>query len=84
MNKSILIMNTPENCYKCLLNNNFFCNATNICVVKFIDSRPDWCPLKQLPERYDKVSCDGSPFYHMSVGWNNCIDEILGDNDDGI
>lgn len=78
MNKSILVMNTPKNCYECLLNNDHFCGVVGNCIVKFANSKPDWCPLKVVPERYDNVSCDGSSFYHMCVGWNNCIDEIGG------
>lgn len=78
MNKSILVMNTPKNCYECCLNNDHFCGVVGNCTVKFANSRPDWCPLKAVPERYDNVACDGSPFYHMCVGWNNCVDEIGG------
>ena len=79
MSKSILVMDTPKNCYECPLNNNHFCDATNNCTLKYVDCKPRWCPLKEVPNRYDNVSCDGSSFYHMSVGWNSCIDEILGD-----
>lgn len=78
MNKSILVLNTPENCCKCPLNNNYFCNATNNCTLKYVNDRPNWCPLRPVPERYEDVPCDGGSLSDMSIGWNNCIDEILG------
>lgn len=34
MSKSVLVIDTPENCYDCESK-----------------SRPDWCPLKPLPEK---------------------------------
>ena len=78
MSKAILVINMPKNCYECDLNNYHFCDATGDCIVKFMNSehRPDWCPLKAMPEKYNNMACDGSSFYHMCVGWNNCIDEI--------
>lgn len=79
MNKSIVVIKTPENCYKCPLNCNNFCYGTNNCTLKYLSSKPNWCPLKSVPEKYENMSDDNSPLYHMCVGWNNCIDEIVGD-----
>ena len=45
--------------------------------------KPDWCPLKPLPEKYDieaernkphDIDCD----WEFESGYNVCIDEILG------
>lgn len=77
MRKSVLVIKTPDDCYSCTFNHNSFCYVTNNCTLKFVNCKPNWCPLKAMPEMYDNVNCDGSPFYHMCVGWNNCIDEIL-------
>lgn len=44
------------------------------------DTKPDWCPLKSVPEKYeiDKSKCS-DPFYEFEFeyGYNKCIDEIL-------
>ena len=80
MSKAILVMDMPDNCYKCPLNSYHFCSLTGSCVVNLMNSncRPNWCPLKTPPDKYDKAYNDDSPLYHMSVGWNNCVDEVLG------
>lgn len=43
--------------------------------------KPDWCPLKELPEKYeiDRSKCS-DPFYEFEFeyGYNKCVDEILG------
>lgn len=44
--------------------------------------RPDWCPLKKIPEKLNEW--DPELIEHQSlglgkhIGWNMCIDEILG------
>ena len=39
-------------------------------------------PLKPLPQ---KVEMDFNEYYEgMADGWNACIDEIIGDNDDEV
>lgn len=47
-------------------------------------SRPDWCPLKPLPEKDDFVNVPHGEYYTgYHDGWDNCIDEITGgDSDD--
>lgn len=82
MSKLILVIDSQKNCYKCPLNNYHFCNATGNCIVEYMNKncRPDWCPLKAVPEKYDNASADDSPYYHMSIGWNSCIDDILSEN----
>lgn len=45
------------------------------------ESRPDWCPLKPLPERKEYiVPIDNveSQKDIIAVGWNACIDKITG------
>ena len=46
------------------------------CIYGYRQSKPDWCPLKKLPERrkYDEE------FFNGDVkGWNDCLKTILGD-----
>lgn len=80
MGRSILVIETPENCEKCQL-----CSFGNYrairCVVndqaiflKDIEHKPSWCPLQNMPEKYKIVSMD------FERGYNACIDEMLGKN----
>lgn len=76
MGKSILVINTPENCANCPC---FLETATDCCGVngKDIESRnkPDWCPLQDMPERADHPDyCDNGRYDN---GWNDCLDQIL-------
>ena len=41
-------------------------------------SRPDWCPLKPLPEK-STIENDMTDYHGMVDGRNQCIDEITGE-----
>lgn len=80
MSKSILVIDTPENCGKCPC---FLEVATDCCGVngKDVDShgKPDWCPLRDLPEKKE-ITGDNFSISVETVwnkAWNDCIDEIL-------
>ena len=85
MAKAVLVMDMPESCFGC---NFLYCNAdANIdsCqameVPRIVNSdtydKPDWCPLRELPERkkltYNNLCAD-----NKASGWNDCLDDILG------
>lgn len=88
MSKSILLIDTPENCLKCefvdrRLDGTLRCtrNSDSSNVV-FGLSKPDSCPLKEVPEKKEpkKIRCNNLWGYHISAfdkGYNKCIDEIL-------
>lgn len=59
-----------------------------------IQEKPSWCPLRPLPQKADKgmeVDISGGDDYesgyihgwHRGVdkGWNDCLDEILGETE---
>ena len=58
MSKSILIIDTPEDCYSCDL-----CKEDNqtyrpYCSINYRDifytpEKPDWCPLQPIPEKHE-------------------------------
>lgn len=80
MPKAILVMDMPENCFKCKLQNWANCKITNKCHVG--ECRPDWCPLRELPEKKETVhsqECYDNSYWsdEMRAGWNNCLDTIL-------
>ena len=88
MSKSILVIDTPESCRECKIR--FDDEYSNWCsydnpepngVFEYVKNgnKPDWCPLKEVP---DKLEGDNSIRYQWGDyedGWNNCLAEILGE-----
>lgn len=95
MSKSVLVIDTPENCLDCQLCYELdegveaYCSISdddkdaNImkkidCEYGYCQGKPDWCPLKPLPEKFDdekeRKLGDFEPLF--KIGWNACIDAI--------
>ena len=87
MSKAVLVMDIPECCADCPCS---FFERDNpilnlICGVTQEDAynvgRPDWCPLRELPERETEMTdADdlGNDYVRGTMdGWNNCLDMIL-------
>lgn len=81
MSKSVLVIDTPENCGKCKFISGFWCRAMNGRRVPNNDVIPNWCPLKPLPEKITRVAVTDH-WNSIKAGWNNCIDAITGGNAD--
>ena len=81
MSKSVLVIDTPENCGKCKFISEFWCRAMNGRRVPNNDVIPNWCPLKPLPEKITRVAVTDH-WNSIKAGWNNCIDAITGGNAD--
>lgn len=81
MNKSILVVDTPENCEKCdMLSEGIYCQAHKCdYVYDYIaeNVKPDWCPLKYLPDKEDILDCFDNYDRGYYVCRNAFIDEIL-------
>lgn len=75
MSKSILVIDTPENCFKCDLKDGYFCGKTKRWIDEACFPKPDWCPLRDLPEKMPEENRWFSEDYEK--GRNDCIDEIL-------
>ena len=81
-NKSILVIDTPNNCNQCCCGYDSYgeinlCAITNKSVTEYYygGKRPDWCPLRELPEKANHPDlCDGGRY---DKGYNACIDELL-------
>lgn len=103
MSKSILVMDTPDRCWQCDVCASYqesaFSDRVYWCCAKDKDvdgnTKPDWCPLKPMPEKIDIPAWDdsikaknknaeevGMYMYDRGCcrGYNACIDEILGDD----
>lgn len=103
MSKSVLVIDTPENCYDCPFGTAYcgeleyegLCELADCldCDVILMTeehydceskSRPDWCPLKPLPEKKEYiVPIDNveSQKDIIAVGWNTCLREITETSD---
>lgn len=96
MSKSVLVIDTPENCLDCR-----FCyeldEGVEACcsisdddedasLMKKIDcehgycqGKPDWCPLMDLPEKYNFDDQYDEYYTGYRDGWNRCLEEIVGE-----
>lgn len=93
MPKVVLIMDMPEQvCQKCTLchetenDDEYLCCATG----KLLSDgeKPDWCPLRELPERMEICGTYNAEYYakgglmpSYKLGRNKCLDAIEGDAD---
>ncbi len=102
MSKSVLVIDTPENCYDCQ-----FCyeldEGVEACcsimddgkdksLMKEIDceygycqGKPDWCPLKPLPENKSTTAPVSNYEVQKNLfagGWNACLREITETSDE--
>lgn len=78
MSKSVLVINTPEDCGKCKFISGFWCRAMGGRRVPNNDVIPDWCPLMDLPEKDNGDYPANTSDAGFAEGWNQCIDEITG------
>lgn len=93
MAKAVLVMDMPESCDMCDFADDtqpprygertLYCNAPGIGddVTDYIACRPDWCPLRELPEKKEELPNENYEFGSLgkafTSGWNACLDEIL-------
>lgn len=93
MTKAVLVIDMPESCFEC---NFLYCDGdTNLdsCQAREkarpVDSetykKPDWCPLRELPERMEICGTYNAAYYakggkmpSYKTGWNACLDAIEG------
>ena len=90
MSKAVLVMDMPESCSECALFGDHYsdmcCRALDNRGINYPypkDFRQDWCPLKPLPEEdNDEHFLGWSRGYKL--GWNDCINAIVGGSNDNI
>lgn len=82
--KAILIIDMPVNCIECpCFYDYLYCQAKDGVDV-LGEERPRECPLKPMPKKLTEEEYFKKDFYGMEdhceavIGYNNCIDEILG------
>lgn len=90
MSKAILVMDMPKSCDECRLarlvgRSEVMCAIDRMAKRKYEDAckdRPDWCPLRELPQKKEATQLSISPllpkqYTAFEKGYNACIDEIL-------
>lgn len=85
MAKEILVMDMPEQvCQKCTLcyeteDDEYMCCAEGKLLPD--GEKPDWCPLRELPEKKDRNSPERVEYGNFGTGYiagfNDCLDKIL-------
>lgn len=88
MGKAVLVMDLPESCDKCYLarfvdseEERVMCSIdrmTSMAVEDAIEKKPDWCPLRKLPEKKQLSNCKNFTDLGWVNGWNACLDVIEG------
>ena len=93
MNKSFYVLNTPLSCFTCdcchtkdydyrkQIDSEKLCGIKNMNVNDYYDyenkRKPDWCPLRELPERKKLGGFTSFADDMKVIGWNACLEEIL-------
>ena len=88
MGKGIIVIDMPENCQCCPFLIKDMRLKTGLCAVweSLHDDmhiippeyeKPDWCPLRPLPEKRDTPALNTVYDWHDN-GWNACIKAITG------
>lgn len=88
MSKAVLVLDMPESCDMCnftnMVNGKMYCGVPGCgeLAEDYIMCRPDWCPLRPMPEKAteDGLECYGELKYMQ--GWNDCRNVIGGGDGD--
>lgn len=90
--KAVLVMDIPESCVDCQFCYEYHEGIEACCTVTrepsnddmyriikedYCQDKPDWCPLKPMPEKKDWKPSSGITLAMFGTGWNACIDEIM-------
>ena len=80
--RSTLVIDTPDKCKNCPLSywgiDGLNCKPLRKMIE---DDKPDWCPLRPLPQKRETWNEMEFEVSEYAVGWNACIDEIIGDTE---
>lgn len=82
MAKGYIIVDIPERCSNCVASDTYvtLCRCTRKKITKPF-SKPDWCPIKEMPERIEPDEGDFEQETYAD-GRNDLIDEMFGGEDE--
>lgn len=85
MRAVLVLKEMPKTCKECPCQLMFVCVPTDEDIDEYVypnETKPDWCPLRPLPQKYgaekDMYSVED---YNYSLGRDDCIDEITGETE---
>jgi hypothetical protein len=83
MNKVILVINDPVRCLNCPIAKHIHmggrvCGISNNVIDIDSKVRPDWCPLKEAPEK-DEICYLQQWSNGYKKGWNDCVNYVAGE-----
>ena len=77
MKKAVLVMGMPKSCAECIVCNLAICRSAHELIPLKGTERPDWCPLRELPEKKERrVGEHGERMFR--AGFNACLNKIAG------
>lgn len=92
MSKAVLVIDMPESCDMCDFVDTdqppiygvgkMYCGCPGVGedVSDYIKCRPDFCPLRELPEKKEELAIEQYEFGGLGKafvsGWNACLDAI--------
>lgn len=81
MAKAVLVIDMPESCDMCDFvdgEKTLYCGVLGVGeeVTDYISCRPDWCPLRELPEKKETNYYMNNKEKGIVEGWNACLDAI--------
>lgn len=92
MSKSVLIIDTPDCCGRCIFAEDdasgMYCIAHDEDYIDIPDTmggKPDWCPLRDLQMKKELMKIPERPTMRdferkgYQNGWNACLDAITGE-----
>ena len=84
MAKAMLIMDMPSRCGDCPCFDNFnrMCQEEHkflsMVEINIKNKKPTWCHLREVPQKKEEERYITDLYRGKCVGYNACIDEILG------
>lgn len=87
MAKGIIVADMPENCGDCACcqydgQYDRYCgvNGEDLMNIDWNSEKPNWCPLKLIPEKKEVKNAENMTSLGWIEGWNSCLYEIEGRN----
>ena len=86
MDKAILVIDMPKSCKECdIMFKDEYCEECSYDspepngVYEYVqnETKPDWCPLRKIPEKLEGNDLIYYKLGKYKDGWNNCIDELI-------
>ena len=85
--KGYILVDIPSGCHECKImfgdTYSFWCpvpreDNINCEVYRFCENKtiPDWCPIKQLPEKFKNIAFEPEREAIFKAGYNQCLDDI--------